>query len=42
VWCFFAALISAVIFWILKDSKNDFMLNKLYLLKPGSERTSSE
>jgi hypothetical protein len=33
VWCFFAALISGVIFWILRDSKIEFRLNKLYLLK---------
>jgi hypothetical protein len=42
VWCFFAALISAVIFWILRDSKNDFILNKLYLLKINTEQTPSE
>jgi hypothetical protein len=29
VWCFFAALISAVIFWILRDSKRIFRLDKL-------------
>jgi hypothetical protein len=34
VWCFFAAIISGVIFWILKDSKSLFNLNKLLLLKP--------
>lgn len=33
VWCFFAALISGVIFWILRDSKRAFNLNKLNLLK---------
>jgi len=33
VWCFFAALISGVIFWILRDSKRVFNLNKLDLLK---------
>jgi hypothetical protein len=33
VWCFFAALISGVIFWILSDSKREFHLNKLSLLK---------
>jgi hypothetical protein len=33
VWCFFAALISGVVFWILRDSKLEFNLNKLYLLK---------
>jgi len=32
VWCFFAALISAVIFWILRDAKNEFNIKKLYLL----------
>lgn len=29
VWCFFAAFISGVIFWILKDSKSAFKLNIL-------------
>lgn len=33
VWCFFAALISGVIFWILRDSKREFNFNKLNLLK---------
>lgn len=33
VWCFFAALISGVIFWILRDSKIKFNLDKLSLLK---------
>jgi len=28
VWCFFAALISGVIYWILRDSKRDFILLK--------------
>ena len=28
VWCFFAALISAVIFWILRDAKKEFHLIK--------------
>ena len=33
VWCFFAALISGVIFWILRDSKRKFLIDKLMLLK---------
>jgi hypothetical protein len=33
VWCFFAALISGVIYWILRDSKRVFNFNKLNLLK---------
>lgn len=33
VWCFFAALISGVIFWILRDSKRKFNFDKLVLLK---------
>jgi len=33
VWCFFAALISAVIYWILSDSKKLFNIEKLNLLK---------
>jgi hypothetical protein len=36
VWCFFAALISGVIFWILHDSHNLFILEKLKLLKSQS------
>jgi hypothetical protein len=33
VWCFFAALISALIFWILKDAKIKFRLDKQILSK---------
>ena len=33
VWCFFAALISVVIFWILKDSKEKLNFDKLNLLR---------
>ena len=33
VWCFFAALISAVIFWILKESKKTFNFEIANLLK---------
>jgi len=33
VWCFFAALISGVIFWILRDSKRVFKFDRLNLLK---------
>jgi hypothetical protein len=33
VWCFFAALISGVIFWILSDSKKKFNFDKLNPLK---------
>jgi hypothetical protein len=40
VWCFFAALISGVIFWILRDAKKEFNFNKLSLLKVGSELLS--
>ncbi len=36
VWCFFAALISAVIFWILQDSRRKFRLNKLLHLNNGN------
>lgn len=32
-WCFFAALISGVIFWILRDSKRKFNLDKFNFLK---------
>lgn len=33
VWCFFAAFISVVIYWILKDSKKTFILEIVNLLK---------
>ena len=33
VWCFFAALISGVIFWILRDSKRKFNFDKLVIMK---------
>jgi hypothetical protein len=33
VWCFFAALLSGVVFWILSDSRKKFNLEKLQLLK---------
>ncbi|MGC1389662.1 MAG: DUF6629 family protein [Bacteroidales bacterium] len=36
VWCFFAALISGVIFWILRDSKKEFNFKKIALLKISS------
>jgi len=40
VWCFFAALISGVIFWILRDSKKEFNFNRLSLLKISSDLLS--
>jgi hypothetical protein len=36
VWCFFAALISGVIFWILLDAKREFSLKSLSLTKISS------
>jgi hypothetical protein len=39
VWCFFAALISGVIFWILRDSKRLFIADKLFLLKDQFKST---
>lgn len=33
VWCFFAAIISGVIYWILSDSKKLFNIEKLRLVK---------
>ena len=36
VWCFFAAFISGVIFWILRDAKRKFNLDKIILLKISS------
>jgi hypothetical protein len=36
VWCFFAAIISGVIYWILNDSKKEFDFELLSLLRTGS------
>jgi hypothetical protein len=33
VWCFFAALLSGVVYWILHDSRKKFNLDKLLLIK---------
>jgi hypothetical protein len=33
VWCFFAALMSVVIFWILRDSKKKFIFDKIHALE---------
>ena len=33
VWCFFAALMSGVIFWILRDAKKKFNLDKLHAVE---------
>jgi hypothetical protein len=33
VWCFFAAILSVVIFWILRDSKRKFNFDKLVEVK---------
>jgi hypothetical protein len=38
VWCFFAALISMVIFWILRDSKKEFNFKKLSLLRISTDK----
>jgi len=38
VWCFFAALISGVVFWILRDSNRNFTLSRIRLLKPGPDK----
>jgi hypothetical protein len=40
VWCFFAAFISGVIYWIMRDSKRKFHLDNLNLLKikPGKSK----
>lgn len=37
VWCFFAALLSGVVYWILHSSRSVFKLNKLALLKIKSD-----
>ena len=39
VWCFFAALISVVIFWILKDSKSTFRLSKLVFVPVAAKQS---
>ncbi len=36
IWCFFAALISGVVFWILRDAKKEFIFKKLSLEKISS------
>lgn len=40
VWCFFAALISGVIFWILSDSKKEFNFKKLSLAEISTDLLS--
>lgn len=42
VWCFFAALISVVILWILSDSKKKFKLEKILRLKEKLIHTFGE
>jgi Family of unknown function (DUF6629) len=42
VWCFFAALISGVIYWILSDSKKEFILDKINYLKISSDNITPE
>jgi hypothetical protein len=39
VWCFFAALISGLIFWILTDAKKEFNLARSQLLKIHKENS---
>jgi hypothetical protein len=41
VWCFFAALISGVIFWIMSDSRKKFNLDRLnFIMNPFKESRS--
>lgn len=42
VWCFFAAIISGVIFWILRNSKRRFKFDQLNLLKDELKATILE
>jgi hypothetical protein len=42
VWCFFAAFISGVIFWILRDAKREFNFDELNLLKISSNQPSDK
>lgn len=39
VWCFFAAFISGIVFWILSDSNRDFISDKIRLSKISLENT---
>ncbi len=41
VWCFFAAIISGVIYWILRDSKIEFNFDRLALLKDQFIKTTT-
>jgi hypothetical protein len=41
VWCFFAALISGVIFWILRDSKRKFIFEKSEVLEKLNKSVES-
>ncbi len=41
VWCFFAALISGVIYWILNDLQKQFILSRFRLLKIHPVRSVS-
>jgi hypothetical protein len=42
VWCFFAAIISGVIYWILNDSKKEFNFELLSLLRTGSDTNNTQ
>jgi hypothetical protein len=42
VWCFFAALISGTILWILTDLQREFNLARLQLLKISSWKTENK
>jgi hypothetical protein len=42
VWCFFAALISGVIFWILSDLQKEFILSRFRLLRMHQVKTEEK
>ena len=42
VWCFFAALISGVIYWILSDLQKEFILSRFRLLRIRTEKIAGK
>jgi hypothetical protein len=42
VWCFFAALISGVIYWILSDLQKEFILSRFRLLRIRTEKAGEK
>ena len=42
VWCFFAALISGVIYWILNDLQKEFLLSRFRLIRIRTGKTEEK